>query len=178
VEQHRWTPQKEDGKVSYSFGNVSGVATKSVRKAATKSKEQTKVWEEVKKVSEANNVSSSTGTYNALDSSPDFANKKKAYVNDLKEGFGNDPAIVGMVVASGDSVLGTEIFYNAELFRKQYPALLESYVTEAVSYGKKVAISDQAVLIHFQGSNSAYRNRKGSQDGKFLHKDKVVHYTD
>src|SRR6185503_721557 len=53
--------------------------------------------------------------------------------------------IVGVIVVTGDKVIGADIFANHDLFMQNLDGLLHSYSSEAIISGKPVTISQNKV---------------------------------
>lgn len=143
VESGRWTA---DGNVSLSSRNYATAPAEfkgyynkgsmSLRKVVEKEKDQTKVWEKVDELNEANKTTTSTKTYTALSTSSDFNKRLEKYLQFFKNKFSTDENLMGVVVVTGNKVLGCDMFATHELFSKQFESLLHSYATEAIVNGK------------------------------------------
>ena len=174
VEQGRWS-EKNSGKQFNGYFAVSGM---SVRKAVEVSKNQSDVWEKVSDANKKNKVATSTGAYTALSSANDYLKIENEYFNTLQPRLAAEKDVVGLIVASGDKVLGCEIFATEQLFRKSADNLLRSYIHEAVTNGRPVNISATTVkkymddLLLDQVAQERKINAKGKvfkNDGKKLH---------
>jgi hypothetical protein len=123
----------------YNKGSVS------LRKVVEKEKDQTKVWSKVDELNKANKTDNSTKTYTAMTQSTDFTKKLNQYLSFFKSKFDKDSSVVGVVIISGDKVIGCDMFATHDLFIKQYESLLHSYATEAILSGKAVNIAPERV---------------------------------
>jgi len=119
-----------------------------LRKVVEKQKDQGKVWEKVDEINNSNKTATSTKTYTALTNSADFTKKLDKYIGFYKSKFANDPAVIGVVVVTGNKVLGCDMFATHDLFIQQYESLLHSYATEAILNGKPVTASPAIVKTY------------------------------
>ena len=134
-----------------SFGAHYNKGSMSLRKVVEKDKNQSKVWQKVEEINTKNVTVTDTKTYTALDNSSDYSQKLKLYINFFKDKFSKDSTIIGVVVVTGNKVLGCDLFATAALFRSQFPSLLYSYATEAIVNGTKVNAT-QAVVKNYTDS--------------------------
>lgn len=138
VEHGRWSGGSEfDG-----YFNVSGVK---VREAATKNKNQSEVWENVAIVNDHNSAATSTGSYQALKGSDKYQGELEKYLEHFQSAFDSDSRVIGVVVASGDKIVGCDLFANHDLFKNAYNNLLHSYITEAITSGDDVSVKDDDI---------------------------------
>jgi len=147
VEHGRWQTRKGG---DMSFNQYYSISTNSVRKAATVNKDQQEVWKEVAETTDKNSASTSTGTLAALKDSKDFNGDLENYVNFFKNSFSDQPNVIGVIVVTGDKILGCDMFATHSIFEKQYPNLLNSYATEAITSGKKVSVPYDKVTAYLQ----------------------------
>ena len=191
VEQNRWhyrdageqeetEKQKKDRKV-FAFSGYYNVVSNNIRRTVKYEKNQNSVWAAVGDLTMNNKASSSTGTYTALEDSKDYTVERNKYLAFFEDKMNDVDNVIGMVVVSGDEVLGTDIFNHPNLFKKQYKVLLHSYVTDAVTNGEKVKISDRVmeskastIVRNFQ------RRLPGAKENntKFKYDGKVIHFSD
>ena len=192
VEPGRWSPrenptknapvtnQEQDG--IYAFTGYFNVASNSIRKTVKNEKNQGEVWAKVGDMRSRNNVQSGSSTYGDLASSKSFTDARDAYMNKFSNLFDNSTDIVGCIVVSGDKVLACDIFGTPELFKKQYKVLLHSYVSDTITYGKAVRLSDEQITNYFNSSTEKYFTKQEDEqkelDAKFVHDKRVVHFTD
>lgn len=179
VEQGRWTSREMHVR-SGSGNGTSAAFTKNVkasslkiREAAMVKKDQQEVWNEVADKTSKNNARTSTGTYTALEESKAFTDERDAYIRFLEKQFGNDPNIIGIVVASGNKVIGCDLFATHHLFNKQLNNLLHSYVTEAITNGQLVTVNDaavQAYLKDFLDNENEQETKLKSKGSIYKHK--------
>jgi len=111
-----------------------------VRKAAIVEKDQQKVWDKVAETTSKNNATTGTGTLTALKNSGSFTTNLKKYTDFFKPLFAGEPDVIGLVVVSGDAILGCDMFATHEMFMAHYPDLINAYATQAITTGKAVSV--------------------------------------
>ncbi len=184
VEKNRWSPRNQEegeeqeqasGKRAIAFSGYYNVASCQVRETVTQSKSQEKVWEKVATVTAVNNATTATGTYAGLEESKDYTQKRDAYLKYFDGKFEDSNNIIGVVAISGDKMLSTDIFAHPNIFKSQFPALIHSYITESISSGKRVEISDEQINRMSQSIKSGFKREGGANgimtnyQGQFLH---------
>lgn len=130
------------------FKNYQNKGSMGLRKVVEKDKEQGKVWSKVEEINTKNKTTTATKTYTAISSSADFSKKLNAYLQFFKNKFVADSNVVGVVVVSGNKVLGCDMFATPTLFKSQFQSLLHSYATEAIISGKPVTASATVVKAY------------------------------
>jgi hypothetical protein len=149
------------------FNNYFSVGSLSLRKTVEKSADQGEVWKKVDDLNKANSTGSRTKTYTAITQSDKFNEQQKAYTGFFKNRFANEKNIIGVIVVSGDKVLGCDMFATPDLFRSNFENLLTSYVTEAIISGKTVTASPEKVksymdkLLRSEAEQAATIKEKG-----------------
>jgi hypothetical protein len=123
----------------------------SLRKVVEKEKDQGKVWAQVDKINSDNKTQTETKTYTALTQSGDYNKKLQQYVSFFQNKFSKDSNVIGVIVVSGNKVLGCDLFATSALFQSQFPSLLHSYATEAIVSGAKVTASPAVVKGYVDG---------------------------
>jgi hypothetical protein len=177
VEPGRWSPHEgaaEEGSEKnqniYAFTGYYHVASRDVRRAAQYSNNQQEVWDKVAQVTAAHQASTATGTYAALEESTGFTAARQRYLQYFSDKFEGRGEIVGVVAVSGKQVIGADVFAHPALFRKQYQALLHSYLTDALTSGAKASIGEKQMEAHarklLKRIQAAYQD---APEGKFLH---------
>jgi len=152
VEQGRWSARGEsvrsrslndaDGADFTGYYNYSSVE---LRKVVEKEKDQTKVWSKVSEINKKNKTETATSTYTALDKSSDYTSKMSKYLSFFTPVINSEKDIVGVIIVTGDKVLGADIFATHELFMQNFDGLLHSYATEAIINGKPVTVNQATV---------------------------------
>ena len=152
-----------------AFKGYYNVASPQVRHAIQTTGNQNEVWAAVAKVTKANGAESSTSAYAALENATDQKAIRDAYLRFFDGKITNDSKVVGVVAVCGDRVLGVDVFGDADLFHRQFPALLHGYVAEAATAEKKVQITENEVSVVFDSvARLAAPNAKPSEtSGKF-----------
>jgi hypothetical protein len=149
VESGRWSagsPSSPD-----AFASHYHVGSMELRKVVEKDMDQSKVWAKVEEINTKNKTTTNTKTYTALDSSRDYKRKLEEYLNWFSGKFGGQRDVIGVVVVTGDKVLGCDMFATNELFSQHYANLLHSYATEAVVNGRPVNIQPGKVKEYMDG---------------------------
>jgi len=176
VEHGRWSTK--DASKPNEFSGYYSVAGNSVRKAVEVDKNQSKVWEKVAAANAQNKVNTSTSAYTALASSADYQKTEKEYYTALHSKLLAEQDVIGVIVVSGDKVIGCDIFATEQLFKKSMDNLLRAYIHEAVTNGRPVNIAPATVkkymdnLLENQQEQEKNINSKGKvfrADGKKLH---------
>jgi len=152
VEHGRWSPRSDGLEVSRgnnydakSFSGYFNYSSPSLRKVVSKDSNQAVVWNKVSEINSANKTITGTQTYTALDQSGEYNTKMKNYISFFTPRVKAEKDIVGVIVVTGDKVIGADIFASHDLFIQNLDALLHSYATEAIISGKPVTIGQAAV---------------------------------
>jgi hypothetical protein len=149
VESGRWSDgpsfHKTTRNAPAEFKQYHSKGSMSLRKVVEKEKDQGKVWAKVEEINTNNKTITSTKTYTAITSSTDYNKKLDKYITFFQNKFISQPDVIGVIIVSGDKVLGTDMFASHELFMQQYESLLHSYATEAILNGKPVTASRATV---------------------------------
>ncbi len=119
-----------------------------LRKVVEKDKDQSKVWSKVDEINNNNKTTTDTKTYTAINNSNDYSKKLKGYMDFFSKRFNTDPNIIGVVVVSGNKVLGCDMFATPALFKSQFTSLLYSYATEAILNGSAVTATTATVKAY------------------------------
>jgi hypothetical protein len=92
------------------------------------------------------------------------------YTAHFKNVFTHQPDVIGVVVVAGDKILGCDMFANHDIFMKQYPNLLSSYATEAITSGKAVSVSYDKVANYLDNiiSNEKEQDKKVNENGTMM----------
>lgn len=166
----------ESEKQVAAFKGYYNVASPQVRKAVYSGNQQG-VWGAVGKVTEANDATSSTQTYAALETENAKKEQREACLRFFEGKFDNLPNAVGVVAVCDGKVLGVDVFGQPDLFRRQFKALLHGLAAEA-------AFAESAKDVPGHVAESAFRQvvreadkaRTGTETvGKFLLGDAWVH---
>lgn len=182
VEHGRWTyDNAEKAGEKAMFSSYQNVTSGTVRKTVATEQAQSAVWRDVAVVTTANNADESagnvSGTYNGLEKNEAFVKQREEYLAAFKASFDSSANVIGVVAMSGNKVIGSDIFYSNELFRKQYQNLLYSYITDAISSPGKKENEEKAVNDFFTRVQKEYHETDGTKNksqlkngGKVMHK--------
>lgn len=182
VEQGRWSPRNQslahrNAPGAASFDGYYNFSSMSLRKVVSKESNQVKVWNKVEEINDANKTSTETKTYTALEQSQDYTVKLNKYIFFFESWIKTEKDIVGVIVVTGDKVLGADIFATHELFIQNFDGLLHSYATEAILNGKPVTIAPATLdryvadLLSNEKKQEETLKKKGS---KFEEKGKKI----
>ncbi|MGQ0740496.1 MAG: ARPP-1 family domain-containing protein [Bacteroidota bacterium] len=157
------------------FSGYFNVGSMGLRKTVDKKQNQGEVWAKVDSINRMNSTSSSTKTYTAINKSEDFTKKLKEYTDYFMKSFSAEQHIIGVVVVSGNKVLGCDMFATADLFKNNFENLLASYATDAIIGGSPVNVTPAKIkeymdkLLNSEEEQSATIKEKGKvfiNDGK------------
>jgi len=128
IEENRWSATEK--KFIYRGSTGSGL-----QNIVDTARNQTKVWDEIRRLLRQNNQTSSS-SYAALLGSKKIADSTNLYVRHfLQQLRSKDSSIVGFIASTGNKILGADVFISTSLFYQTLPGLLEKYSTEAVLSG-------------------------------------------
>jgi hypothetical protein len=178
VEHGRWKYKgNESDSTSNNFSVSNYMVTQTVRAKAVLKSNQSEVWSEVANVNKNNNIKSSTGAYTALTKSKEYQKTTKKYQDHFKNSFKGQKEVIGVVAVTGKRVIGADMFASHELFTQQFPQLLSAYITDAMTYGNTVKISDVEVekYLHKFLSDEGKQNNKMEKGKVFEYKDRKIH---
>jgi len=147
VEAQRWETVSTG---TNQFAGYYSVGSLSLRKAVDKDSGQARIWANVDKLNTANNTyaGNTTKTYTALTQSTDFTKNLKEYTDFFKNKLGGQKDIIGVVVVTGNKVVGCDMFATNALFKQNIENLLASYSTEAILNGAPVTASASTVKAY------------------------------
>lgn len=175
VEKNRWTyydslASETDRQVG-AFRGYYNVASPTVRQALHREGKQEAVWAAVAEVTAANNATSSTAAYAALDGANNpQKQRREACLSHFANPWTDHDQVVGVVAVSGGRVLGVDIFGHPDLFRRQFPALLHGYSADAVAQpvGPAECDPDKIHRAFATVAHLAAESRKSTENaGKF-----------
>lgn len=195
VEPGRWVATSEQFGVSGSmYGGGSGVgknapppmalmAQPSVRAKAMADKDQSKVWDEVRKQQAAETVEvtaaspavatelSQTSSYARVMENSEVKKQVDAVARPIEENYQSlirqlrDRNAVGVVVAVNGRIIWADVFASTDLLQKYWPKLVRSYASEAVvTRAKDMEVSTsraQAFLADMEGRRETIESEPG-----------------
>ncbi|WP_299458674.1 DUF6569 family protein [uncultured Microscilla sp.] len=176
VEKGRWAYKKSKNKDN--FDGYYGVSSIALRKVVDTEKKQQKVWKEVARSNAKNAVKSGTNAYTEQKKNAKFKKEYAAYTHFFKDKFKGKNDVIGVIVATGNRVVGCDMFASPHLFQSQYQNLLGSYINEAVTDGAPVNIAETRVekymsdLLDKELKNETELKKKGKV---FKHNRKKLH---
>ncbi|EAY31707.1 ARPP-1 family domain-containing protein [Microscilla marina] len=176
VEKGRWSYKKSKNKDN--FDGYYGVSSIALRKVVDTEQKQQKVWKEVERSNAKNAVKSGTSAYTEQKKNAKFKKEYLAYTHFFKNKFKGKSNVIGVIVATGDRVVGCDMFASPHLFQSQYQNLLGSYINEAVTDGAPVQIAEAKVekymsdLLDKELKNETELKKKGKV---FKHNRKKLH---
>jgi len=174
VESGRWQ-QKSSGS---NFTGYMNVSSNSIRKAAIVDKDQSLVWEKVGQITGSNNANSRTSAYTELENSETYKKELNEYLKKFESVWNKDANVVGIIAVTGDTVIACDIFATHDLFVNSYNNLLHSYITEALTNGKEVSISNtevQKYLDQFLNDESSQEENLKGKGAIFKNEGKKIH---
>lgn len=178
VEHGRWTYKgKESDSTRNNFSVSNYMVAQTVREKAVMRNNQSEVWSEVANLNMDNKIKSSTGAYTALTKSKEYQKNASKYQMHFKNSFTNKENVIGVVAVTADRVIGADMFASQTLFLQQFPQLLSAYITDAMTYGDKVSISDKEVESYLSKflSKESQQNEKMEKGKVFKFKGKKIH---
>ncbi|RXK59325.1 hypothetical protein ESA94_14390 [Lacibacter luteus] len=143
IEENRWSEREK----KFIYRGTTGSGLQAIIDTAHN---QTKVWDEIRRLLKQNNQTASS-SYAALLNNKKIADTTNQYSRYfLQELRRKDSSIVGIIASTGNKILGADVFISTSLFYQTLPGLLEKYSTEAILTGTKASIE--------HGKETAYAN--------------------
>jgi len=125
IERGRWVAKGE------TFAPAGALATSAVRRARARA-DQSLVWGQVAAEQERLSAPSDTGALRSLRESPEVRARTAAYQRALGSFPEDLPRARGVVACVGGEIIAADLFGSQALFQRLWPALLESYIVDAV----------------------------------------------
>jgi len=163
AEKDRWYYRSKSNK---DFDQYFAVSSLKVRKAVAESNDQAAVWSAIEDIQLTNNIDSKTKAYSDLRASMGFNTEQEDYISYFTKNFdakmratkgqnNQNEKMVGVIVATGGTIIGCDIFATHDLFVQQYRSLLHSYTTDAITYGQELSteVKPQVISINQQQLN-------------------------
>ena len=173
VEEKRWSSPKQW--TYYHEGSMH------LRRVVDQAQSQRNVWQEVAYELKKDNVPSKTRAYTNHSKNPQYAALEAEYLQALRfDNFSYSNNIIGIIGVSGSVVIGCDLFASADLFQREYPGLIFSYIDEGITYGLPVDITDGAIQQYANKllSNTRMQQAFIEQYGKaFTVEGRIVHIT-
>jgi len=128
IEEARWSSAEK----KFTYRGTTGSGLQNIIDTA---KNQTKVWDEIRRLLKQNNQSGSS-SYAVLLGNKKITDTSNFYIQYfLQQLRMKDSSIVGIIASTGNKVLGADVFISTSLFYQTLPALLEKYCAEAILSG-------------------------------------------
>lgn len=128
IEEDRWSEKEK----KFIYRGTTGSGLQAIIDTA---QNQTKVWDEIRRLLKQNNQTGSS-SYAALLNNRKVADTSQQYIRHFLQALrSKDSSIVGIIASTGHKILGADIFISTSLFYQTLPGLLEKYCTEAVLTG-------------------------------------------
>ena len=193
VEPGRWVATSEHfGASGVMYGGMSGsnasppmalMAQPSVRAKAMADKDQSKVWEEVRKQQSAEAVAvmadapmagrelEQTSSYARVMENSEVKKQVDSVARPMEENYRSlihelkDRNAVGVVVAVNGRIIWADVFASTDLLQKYWPKLVRSYASEAVvTRAKDIEVSTgraQSFLEDMEGRHETIESEPG-----------------
>ncbi len=170
VEHGRWVAARGRNNNSASFSNYHSNINNTVRKSIVKEKSQSMVWQKVAEINDANGTKTGTGTYTAVSNSAKYNTEVSEYVAEFNKSISADPSIVGLLAVTGDRIIGCDIYGTPQLFKSNLNNILNSYISEAITSGKEVTITDSIVATYLDNllADEAKQDKMLESNGRSL----------
>ncbi len=174
IEEGRWS-EKEKKLLFSNYANMK------LRHVLDKSKNQVLVWKEIFAQLDSADFNSPTFAYNALKQNKNYLQQESEYLEYFKEKFKHsDSSIIGFVCASGNKVIGTDIFAYKAMFYDELEPLLYGYINEVLMHGS-LSMLTKAEIKEFMDkilTNETMQDEYCKKNGKiFRVKNEVIHVT-
>ena len=143
VEKGRWRYKKSKNRDN--FDGYYGVSSLALRKVVDTKKKQGEVWKEVDRSNVKNKVSSGTSAYTQQKKNTKFKGEYSQYLAFFKDKFKGKSDVIGVIVVTGNKVVGCDMFASPQLFQTQYRNLLGSYINEVITDGAPVKVQEAQV---------------------------------
>ncbi len=141
IEENRWSAHEK--KFEYK-----GSASAGLQKIIDSAHNQTKLWDEIRKLLKTNNQTSSS-SYATLLANKKIVDTSNQYLHYFLLQFSKrDSSIVGFIASTGNHVLGADIFITADLFYQTLSSLLMKYCTEAILHGETATKDNRKEQIY------------------------------
>ena len=127
VEHGRWT------QVTPEFKSEGLLVPNAVRGKAKNSESQSEVWNEIASSQDKLGVVSGTGTVRANYEDAEVKKAIDEYSDKFKTLPKLSPSTIGVVVVTGDQIIGLDIFANNGLLNRFWDKLIKSYAMDALS---------------------------------------------
>lgn len=172
IEENRWSEKEK--KFIYRGTTGSGLQT-----IIDTAQNQTKVWDEIRRLLKQNNQTGSS-SYAVLLNNRKIADTSQQYIRYFLQALrSKDSSIVGVIASTGRKILGADVFISTSLFYQTLTGLLEKYCTEAILTGTAANENHSNENIYANEmlspqTQSAFLSKKGK---RFFYKNVLVQVT-
>ncbi|MBP6687545.1 MAG: hypothetical protein KA160_06770 [Lacibacter sp.] len=172
IEENRWS--EKERKFIYRGTTGSGLQT-----IIDTAHNQTKVWDEIRRLLKQNNQTGSS-SYAALLNNKKVADTSQQYIRHFLQTLrSKDSSIVGVIASTGHKILGADVFISTSLFYQTLPGLLEKYCTEAVLTGTTANLDHSRETVYANEmlspkTQTAFLSKKGK---RFFYKNVLIQLT-
>ena len=177
VEKGRWNYKKD---AMQPFNEYFHVSSMQIRQAIQQSDNQELIWKVIEKINRKNEVVSKTQAYTELAQSGVFRTQFMDYFGFFKDVFKEQKNVIGLVVVSGNEILGCDLFATPHLFEQKYNSLLYSYCTEAITSGDVPNVERKKVMAYlteFLGDEQSQELIVKDKGSVFEHQEQKLHIT-
>ena len=141
IEENRWSEKEK----KFLYRGTTGSGLQAIIDTAHN---QTKVWDEIRRLLKQNNHTASS-SYAALLNNKKIADTTNQYSRYfLQELRRKDSSIVGIIASTDNKILGIDVFLSTSLFYQTLPGLLEKYSTEAILTGTAAATTHNKEAVY------------------------------
>ncbi len=161
IEENRWSEKEK----KFIYRGTTGSGLQNIIDTA---QNQTKVWDEIRRLLKQNNQTSSS-SYAVLLGNKKTADTTNQYIQYfLQQLRSKDSSIVGIIASTGSKILGADVFISTSLFYQTLPGLLEKYCTEAVLSGSPATATHSheqsyANELFSPATQAAFLSKKGKR---------------
>ncbi|QNA45131.1 ARPP-1 family domain-containing protein [Lacibacter sediminis] len=172
IEENRWSEKEK--KFFYRGTTGSGLQT-----IIDTAQNQTKVWDEIRRLLKQNNQTGSS-SYAALLNNKKIADTSQQYIRYFLQALrSKDSSIVGIIASTGHKILGADVFISTSLFYQTLPGLLEKYCTEAVLTGTAASANHSRESVYTNEmlspqTQNSFLSKKGK---RFFYKNVLIQLT-
>ncbi|MEJ8842357.1 DUF6569 family protein [Lacibacter sp. H375] len=172
IEENRWSEKER----KFIYRGTTGSGLQAIIDTA---QNQTKVWDEIRRLLKQNNQTGSS-SYASLLNNRKVADTSQQYVRYFLQALRTkDSSIVGIIASTGHKISGADVLISTSLFYQTLPGLLEKYCTEAVLTGTtaKSNNSHEAVYANEMLSPKTQAGFLSKKGKRFFYKNVLIQLT-
>jgi hypothetical protein len=152
VEHGRWDNHK------MSFEGADTFVPDSLRKVATETRSQSRVWERVAEVNAAARAAPSTGTVRAMLRAPQVQRRVSRTTTKLHTAFTGDRRVVGVICWLNGRIHSADLFANPAMFAASRDKVLRGYAADVELGAPRISPVDMKACQRFL--NDIVRSRR------------------